>query len=478
MGNEQKSAVGKATKAGAGYVIGNFLLKGITFLSAPIFTRLLTTSDFGLFSTYSSYVSIFYIVLGLALHTSINNAKYKYKDDLDKFVSSIILMILLSVCIWGILGNTFFNVYEDWFGFDRLILNCLIFHCLGDALIQIYNVYVSLTYSVRSFLKISAFNAISNLLFSIILILTVFSGERYVGRIIGAFIPMGLIGIYIIVYFFRKARPKYNKGFWKFALLYSLPIIPHGIAQVVLSTFDRIMIKNMVDAGAAGIYSFAYTINSLFLVASTSLDKVWRPWGYEKMEAKDYTSIKRQATKYAFGMALFAVMIMMVAPELIKILGDRDYWDSTSCVIPVLLGGYFTFLYNLPSLVEYVHGKTGYIAVGSVCAATLNIILNYIYIPKYGYIAAAYTTLVTYMLYFVFHYIISVKVQGSVLFDTKKLFLISLATCGIGAGALFLEDYWYIRWILEIAVGIAAFIWADRNFNLVALIKKKLHKKQ
>ena len=238
MGNEQKSAVGKATKAGAGYVIGNFLLKGITFLSAPIFTRLLTTSDFGLFSTYSSYVSIFYIVLGLALHTSINNAKYKYKDDLDKFVSSIILMVLLSVCIWGILGNTFFNVYEDWFGFDRLILNCLIFHCLGDALIQIYNVYVSLTYSVRSFLKISAFNAISNLLFSIILILTVFSGERYVGRIIGAFIPMGLIGIYIIVYFFRKARPKYNKGFWKFALLYSLPIIPHGIAQVVLSTFD------------------------------------------------------------------------------------------------------------------------------------------------------------------------------------------------------------------------------------------------
>ena len=161
---------------------------------------------------------------------------------------------------------------------------------------------------------------------------------------------MGLVGAYIIVYFFKKAGPGFNKEYWQFGLKYSIPIIPHGISQVILNQFDRIMIKNMISADAAGIYSFSYMINSLFLITSTSLDKVWRPWVYEKMDKEDYDSIKKQATKYAFGMALFAAMVMMVAPEIIKILGDRAYWDSTACVIPVILGGYFSFLSTILNL--------------------------------------------------------------------------------------------------------------------------------
>lgn len=466
----------RVAKAGIGYIIGNYLLKGITFLTAPIFTRVLTTADFGLFSTYQSYVSILYLILGFSLHVSTNNAKYKYKDNLDSFLSSIVLLIIASTCLWVLIGNVLFNWFEEWFGFDRIILNCVFVHCLGYALLQVFQSYLTLNYRVKSFLKISLFTAISNLGLSILLIVTFFNEERYIGRIIGSFVPVGLIGLYVIIYFFRKSGPKYNKEYWQFALKYSIPIIPHGISQVILNQFDRIMIKNMISADAAGIYSFSYMINSVALIMSTSLDKVWKPWVYEKMDKKDYSSIKEQATKYAFGMAAFVIMVMMVAPEIIKILGDRAYWDSTTCVIPVLLGGFFSFLSTIPSIVGYVHGKTGFIAVGSVCAAVLNIILNYIFIPRFGYIAAAYTTLVTYLLYFVFHYIIAIKVQGFVLFDTKKLFGISLLVCFVGACSIIIEEQWYIRWVLEILFGVLAFIWANNNFDLVNLIKRKLHK--
>jgi len=475
-GVEVKSNTGKVTKAGAGYVIGNYLLKGITFLSAPIFTRLLTTADFGLYSTYMSYVSIFYIIIGFSLHVSTNNAKYKYKEDLYRYLSSIIGMILVSTCFWTIIGNIFFEWFEGWFGFDRVVFNCFIFHCLGDALLQVFNSEVSLNYKVKSYLKISAFNALLNMGLSIMLILTLFSEERYVGRIIGSFIPMGLAGLYVIYYFFKKAAPRFNKEYWRFGLQYSIPIIPHGISQVILNQFDRIMIKNMVSADAAGIYSFSYTINSLVLITSQSLDKVWRPWAYEKMNKDDYDSVKKQATIYALGLGLFTALVMMVAPEIIKVLGDRDYWNSTACVIPVLLGGFFSFLSTIPSLVGYFHGKTGFIAIGSAGAAILNIILNYIFIPIFGYIAAAYTTFVTYLLYFVFHYIIAAKIQGYVIFDTKKMFVISLGVCYFGTCALLLEEQWYIRWVLEILIGGSAFLWANHSFDLINLIKKKLHK--
>lgn len=468
----------KVVKAGAGYVIGNYLLKGITVLSAPIFANLLTTAEFGDFSTYISYEAIVYVLVGMALHSSVNNAKYKYREKLDEYISSIITLISLSTVIWLIAGNLLYNVYAGVFGFDRLTANVLIIHCFASSLFQVYHVYVSLTYSVKEFIKVTAFNAIANIIISVILIVTVFSERRTTGRILGTVIPLLIISVYIIVLFFKKARPTVNKEFWRFGLGYSLPIVPHGISQVILSTFDRIMIRDMVGSSEAGIYGFAYTVYSLFKVACTSLENVWKPWVYERMDEKDYDSIRKQGTNYAFGMALFTALVMIVSPELIKILsgGEEDYWGATACVIPVLLGGFFSFLYTLPSVIEYYYGKTSFIAIGTMSAAAINVGLNYVFIMKYGYIAAAYTTLVTYLLYFAFHYILARKIHGSAVFETGHMLLISVGIILVGAFVLVTQDNWIVRWLVEIALGIYSLIWANKRFDAVNMIKKKLGK--
>lgn len=457
----------KVVKAGAGYVIGNYLLKGITFLSAPIFTRLLTTADFGEYNTYLSYEAIIYILVGLALHSSINNAKIEYGKKLDSYVSAIVTFMLLSAVIWIVGANLLFEFYKGRFGFDRVIANLLIIHCLSSSLLQVFNVYISLTYSVGSFLKVTAFNGIANIAFSALLILTFFSEERCTGRIVGTVIPMALVGIYVVVFFFKKSVPKVNWEYWKYGLVYSLPIVPHGISQVILSSFDRIMIKDMVGASEAGIYSFAYVIYSLFRVATTSLENVWKPWVYEKMEAKEFNSIRTQGSKYALGMGIFTVLVMLGAPELIKIFGDREYWGCTPCVVPVILGGFFSFLYTLPSLVEYYYKKTKFIAIGTMTAAVVNILLNYFFIKKYGYIAAAYTTLVTYLLYFAFHYFLACKIHGGNVFCTRDIMLISAGVIFAGFVVLFIEKMWVVRWVLIIVVSVLTLWWCEKEFAVV-----------
>ncbi|MGN0403520.1 MAG: lipopolysaccharide biosynthesis protein [Acetatifactor sp.] len=466
----------KVVKAGAGYVIGNYLLKGITFLSAPIFTRLMTTEEFGNFGTYISYESIFYIILGLALHSSINNAKYKYKEKFEEYVSSIVLLTTVSAFAWLILANVFYDSYGRLLDLTRPIVNILVFHCFATAMLQFFNSYVSLNYSVKSFLKLTSVNAISNLVLSVLLMLTVFSKDRYLGRIVGTAVPLFLIAVYIVRYFFRKSRPVFHREYWKYGVRYSLPIIPHGISQVVLSSFDKIMIKNMSGAAESGIYNFAFTINALIKVVANSLDNVWKPWLYEKMDAKDYGTIRKQAGKYAYGMALFTVLVMMVSPEIIKILGAREYWESTACVIPLVLGGYFSFLYTLPVLVEYFYEKTRYIAVGTTLAAVLNVILNYIFIQRYGYIAAAYTTMVTYFLYFVFHYVLAARIHGKSLFSGLQLFGICGGITVMGFIALMLEKHLAVRFGLELVIGLYSLYWADRNFNLFSLLRKKIRR--
>ena len=66
----------KYLKAGFGYTIGNYLLKGLSFLTMPIFARLLTTAEYGEYGTFLSYEGMLFVVIGFAIHSSYKNAYY------------------------------------------------------------------------------------------------------------------------------------------------------------------------------------------------------------------------------------------------------------------------------------------------------------------------------------------------------------------------------------------------------------------
>jgi O-antigen/teichoic acid export membrane protein len=470
MGKEEK---GKVVRAGIGYTVGNYMLKGLSFITVPIFSRLLSTSDYGIFNAYLAYQSIAFLLVGMALHTSLKNAKYRYENDFGRYNSCCILMMLLNLAAWVVIGNLIYPLYADTIGFSRLIVNLLLIDSFGTALIQFYNVYVGIDYKYGDFLKLSAFNAVGNLVCSVVLILTVFRDRRAEGRIIGNVIPVFLIAVFIILSFWRKQKPRFKAEYAGFALRYSLPLIPHGISQVILAQFDRLMIKGMIGESESGIYSFAYNIFSIINVTSNSLDNVWGPWFYERMEEKDYDAIRRQSAKYAFGMMLFSVMVMLATPELVMILGTPAYHDAMYSVIPIVIGGYFVFLYSLPASVEYYHAKTGFIAMGTAAAAAVNVILNYFFIQKYGYIAAAYTTLITYFLYFIFHYILAWRIQKAVLFHTGKIFFDIVFILITGIVSLMLTEYWLVRWGLIIVVGIYGIFWLDKEFDVRQKIREK-----
>lgn len=467
----------KVIKAGIGYTLGNYMLKGLSFLTVPVFSRLLSTSDYGIFNSYLAYQTIIFLLVGMALHASLKNAKYKYEQEFSSYNSNCILLVVCNLVLWFVMCNLLYPFYGEWLGFSRLVVNILLIDSFGTALIQFFNVYVGLDYRYTSFLKLSAFNAIGNFGLSVFFILTLFRGDRATGRILGNALPVAVIAAAVIRYFWRMKKPSFSREHAKFAIAYSVPLIPHGISQVILSQFDRIMIKSMVGNAEAGIYSFGYTVFSIINVTATSLENVWGPWFYEKMKEEDHDSIRKYSSKYAFGMLLFSVIVMLGTPELVKILGSEQYYDSMYTVIPIVVGGYFMFLYTFPSSVEYYYEKTKYVAVGTGLAAVINMVLNFICIKRFGYVAAAYTTLVTYLLYFLFHYMIAWKIQKRSLFATATLFLyMALALAAGGIALLFIKNR-LIRWILLAAVLIYAVCWMEREFSFLDKVKKKLGKK-
>jgi O-antigen/teichoic acid export membrane protein len=466
----------KVIKAGIGYTICNYMLKGLAFFTVPIFSRLLSTEDYGIYNTFAAYESVMFVLIGFTLQTSYKNARYKYgtvEEGADKYyafdsyVSSTMLLTIFSMIFWNFLCYFFRNQLDELLSIPWELLCALILYSFSTAIIGCFNVYISLEYRYKTFLAISLCNSIGNILLSIVMILYVFPEKRYMGRVLGTTILAVIIALYILLRQFKTANPKINLEFWKWGLSYSVPVMPHTIGQVILSQFDRIMILKMVNAQRAGIYSFAYNIYSIVYITATSLDHVWSPWFYKELQNGNEKKIQKYTTLYTYGMLLFSSCVMLGSVEIVKLLGPKEYGESVLCVVPLVAGGFFTFLHMIPIAVEYYYEKTKFIALGTVSAALVNVLLNWVFINRLGYVAASYTTFVTYFLYFMFHYLLSIKIHKKPFISGMTVLIETFVILIMMAVSLVLADKWYIRWGLVFVICTVCMLIARRYFGLV-----------
>ena len=461
----------RAIKAGVGYTIGNIFCKGLSFLSTFIFARLLSTADFGIYNTFSSYVSILAVMIGFALHVSIKNAYLDYGDKLDGYCSSISLLTVGNSLLLFALAWIFRRKLGEVLSIPTAMVAIVVVESFSTAMMQFYNDYLAVHFLSKKYLLISLTYAVAGTVLSVILVCLVFPNERYLGRALGTMIPLLCIAVFILFTIYRKARPKVNREYWKYGLKISLPIVPHGLSQLILAQFDRIMIKKSVGDVEAGLYSFANSIGFIFQVITNSMDTAFCPWFFGRMQEKNYDSIRRTTNVYVVFVSLMAMGLLLICPELILIMGGAKYMESRYVVMPIVLSVYFAFLYTLPSSVEYYHKKTKIIAAGTMAAAALNVILNSTFIPLYGYVAAAYTTVFCYVCYFLIHLFICWRVQKGMLFDLRVLLGCAAAVTVFMFVCLWLVDAILIRMV--ILVIFLAFLgllgWKNREYLMLVL---------
>ena len=447
----------KVVKAGVGYTVGNILIRGLSFLTLPIFTRLMSTEDYGLYTTYVAYESIVTLVTGLGLHASLKAAKVEFGSKLDSYVSTVSILPILLTAIAAFVITPLMHEVSNLMGFPDGLIYLMLIQSLATSVLTMYNCRVSLDYAYKSYLLVAFANSIGNIGLSLVLILGVFKNETYLGRILGTAIPLVIIASTLLICFFRKARPVYNREFVGFGLSYSLPLVPHGLSQVLLAQFGRIIIQRELGNAAVGIYGFAYTVALIPQILVTSLDNVWGPWFFEKYASDEVDELKCRSTQYVALFSTITVSLFCVSPEIVKLMSASSYWDAANIVCPAILGVFFTFLYSLPVQIEYYYKKTTYIAIGTIAAAMLNITGCILLIPSYGYVAAIYVTVATYAVYCIVHMVIAKTLTGGFLpFEMTKIIgyvLAVIIACCVMQGTI---AVWPVRYFCAIAWCVAA----------------------
>ena len=136
------------------------------------------------------------------------------------------------------------------------------------------------------------------------------------------------------------------------------------------------MITWLADASQTGIYSLIYNFSMIATVITTSLDGVWVPWFTKKMNNKGYREINKVAVDYVNLMTYAMCCLIMVAPEVVKILASKPYWEGIVIIPPVVLSNYIIFVYTMYVNVEHYYKKTVrislYTAIQRLCRMLLH----------------------------------------------------------------------------------------------------------
>lgn len=460
----------KALKSGLWYTVANFLTKAVGIITTPIFTRLLTHEEFGLYNNYTSWLAVLTILVTLNLESTFISARFDYKEKFDDYIFSTLCLSSLSAIIWIII----LNLFGDWtvvrLGMNRIYINCMMIYLLFYPAINMFQVRERFKYEYKVSVILSFIITVGTALASVGLVLWL--PDKLMGRIFGSSIPSIIVGFILYTYIYRKGR-HIKISYWKYALPICLPYIPHLLSLSVLNSVDRIMITNRCGAEDNALYSLAYTASCVVSILLTSLNTAYSPWLGEQLNAKNFSEIKDFSKKYIMIFSGLALGIMLVSPEIILILGGKTYIEAKYVMPPVMLGCVCQFLYTMFVNVEQYYKKTIGMAVASVSAALINYILNYIFIPKYGYIAAAYTTLISFLWLQLVHMFLVYRIGHSNVYSYKFILLTVVIMTLVSIGVNFLYEHMILRFfILTIyMLLLCACVFVNRSKILIILKK-------
>ncbi len=438
------------------FLICSFLQKGIGFITTPVFTRIMTDGEFGRYNVYSSWNSIITVFASLGISGNCFTRQLVILDNKRKqeeLASSLLglsITLLLTFSVGYIVFHSWINTITG--------LSSYLFLMMGIDLLlitacQYWTNIKRIKYDYRAIVILTLCYSLLRPILAIFAIKKSTLITQVEARVTAVAVANAIMFTWIIIYIFVKGKKFYEKDNWKYALSFCLPLIPHYLSKTILNQSDRIMISHYWSDAEAGYYSVAYTIAAIMLLFNSAVAQSLDPWIYRSIKNKTLDRIGPVSYKIIIVIALINVLIMAIAPEVLYILAPSNYSQALWVIPPVTASVFFTFMYDLFASFQFFYGKTKWIAIGSCCGAILNLILNAIFIPIFGFVAAGYTTLVCYTLFGILHYYFMIKVckenlDGYRVYDWKIVFGIG----GLLIAACFIINILYMHLVIRYSV--------------------------
>ena len=472
------------------YGLATVVPKMLSFLLVRLHTDksvLENVADYGDVSLIFAYFVLFNVLLAYGMETAFFrflNSEQKKKSVLNTSAISLVLTSILVLVIGYFFRDQVSRITHIDADYIVLVLWILFF----DALVIIPFAYLRAMGKPIKYTVLKLLNVVLNLGLNVVLLLflkswaesstfwtTFYRPNFEVHYIFIANLVASGVTFLTLISFYFKLNYNFDAKLWKQMLRYAFPVLIAGIAFSINETFDRILLERLLPDNLAkdaiGTYSACYKLALFMMLFATAYRLGIEPFFFSNAKAKDAKANYAKILEFfvIFGALILLTVVVFVDILKLILIPNEAYWEAMT-VVPILLLAYlFLGVYHNLSVWYKITDRTKFGAYISIFGALITLLINIIFIPKFGYMASAIATLFAYTAMALTSYILGKKYY-SIPYNLKKMGLYLALSIIFSALSFYLFREQYFVGILFILILMAA-IWVKEKTFLKQLVK-------
>lgn len=422
------------------------LQRCVSFFLLPIYTTFLTPADYGITGVVTSVSSLLAIFTTLGLDTAGRRYYYKYKGDTEyskRLFGTISCIIIINSIVFG----GIFLLAHKWI-VDPLLGGIpyypyVLLGLLNVMVTPLYLLFQGYLQTIQDGIKYGI-NSFLNFLFQVglTILLVAYYKMGALGVLWAQLVTSVVFFVYVFFAFFRHQYIGIDKSIAKDSYQYSLPLLPHTLANWSNGTIDRLLVNGIRSEEDAGLYNLGRQYSSVVNTLSIAVNNAYVPWFFDKANdvEKNLPLIRKMSEMITWAVCFICMAMSLVAQEVLELMISNPAYDGVWRVIPLLIcGTIFNSIYFFYVNVLFLK-NTGVIFTITISTIAINVGLNLLWIPVYGYMGCGLAFMVTFFVKSVLAVVISMRKNREIRFRTVYLFAIGIISSVVCLSALLFED--------------------------------------
>jgi O-antigen/teichoic acid export membrane protein len=384
------------------YGLGDVAVSLVNFLLLGVFVKYLSAADYGVLGLLGSVEVVAKIVFRFGLDGSFMRLFYEVDDATSRrrLASTIFFFLLaLNGAVVALLlagapavARVLLGGNAHTLALRIVLLNTFL---IGFTFLPFHVLRIERRAVTFSILTLS--RSVLTILLRLVLVIQI--GLGVLGVVLADLLVTVVLMAVLVRWFAPLIRPMFSRAVLRDALAFGLPRVPHAAAQQVMAVGDKPILKLFTTFQEIGIYSMAVSFGLTQKLFLSAFESAWAPFYYAALREPDAPRVFRVVTTYGVAaLALLTAGLSSIGLDLAKAMThgfflapDDPRWEAFASVITwtsigVLLQG----VYLLTSIGLNITKRTQYYPIATAAAAGTNVALNFLLIPRYGIVGAAW----------------------------------------------------------------------------------------
>jgi O-antigen/teichoic acid export membrane protein len=383
------------------YGLGDVSIQIVNFALLRIYVQYLSPQDYGILGLLGSVEAVTKLFFRWGVDGSFMRFWYDCEDDRARQrLSSTLFFFLLAVNGLLLAASVALSPWlSTWIGVPgyTLALQLVLLNTFAIGFTFIPFHVLRMQQRAREFSVLAFARSAATLVLRLVLV--VGFGYGVMGVVVADLVVTAVLLVIMVRWFAPLIRPVFSPAILRDALRFGLPRVPHGFAQQIIAVGDKFVLTFFVPLAQIGVYAMGVSVGLIQKVFLAAFEYAWAPFYYATVREPGAERVFSTVTTY--GVALLALMtagLSSIAADLLNLVTHGQYTQAAGIVTWTSVGVFFQGVYLMTSIGLNITRRTQYYPVSTAIAAAANIGLNFLWIPRYGIMGAAYANGIAYAL--------------------------------------------------------------------------------